>query len=108
MVQRTGQQNRALWLWFGRLAEALNGAGLDQRVVLESSVQIPWDKDAIHDRLWVPIQNALVKTDSTMELDKQQVSEVFEVLNRHLGERFGVYVSFPSHDLGYWDSAPLK
>lgn len=108
MAQRTSQQNKALWLWFERLAETLNAAGLDQRVVLKPSVQIPWDKDDIHDQLWLSIQKAMFKTDSTTELTKQQVSEVFDVLNRHLSEKFGVSVQFPSHQLGYWETAPLK
>lgn len=108
MVQRTSQQNRALWKWFELLAQELNDAGLDQRIVLKPSIPIPWDKDDIHDQLWIPIQKAVVKTDSTTELTKQQVSEIYDILNRHLSEKFGIGVQFPSHELGYWETAPLK
>src|SRR5580704_15804557 len=108
MAQRTSQQNKALWKWFELLAAELNAAGLDQRVVLKPSVQIPWDKDDIHDQLWIPIQKAVVKTSSTTELTKQQVSEIFDIINRHLSERFNLSVQFPSHELGYWETAPLK
>lgn len=108
MAQRTGQQNKAMWKWFELLAKALNDAGLDQRVVLKPSVQIPWSKDDVHDQLWIPIQRAVLKTDSTTELDKQQVSEIFDVLNRHLSEKFGVGVPFPSFEPGYADTAPLR
>jgi hypothetical protein len=108
MVQRTSQQNKAMWKYFEMLAKELNDAGLDQRVVLKLSVQIPWDKDDIHDRLWIPIQRAVVKTESTTELNKQQVSEIFDILNRHLSEKFGISVQFPSNELGYWETAPLK
>lgn len=108
MAQRTSQQNKAMWKYFEILAKGLNDAGLDQRVVLKPSVQIPWDKDDIHDQLWIPIQKAVVKTDSTTELTKQQVSEIYDVLNRHLSEKFGLSVQFPSNELGYWETAPLR
>ena len=90
------------------LAEELNAAGLDQRTVLKPSIAIPWDKDDIHDQLWIPIQRAVVKTGSTTELTKQQVSEIFDILNRHLSERFNLSVQFPSNELGYWETAPSR
>jgi hypothetical protein len=108
MVQRTSQQNKALWKWFELLAAELNAAGLDQRTVLKPSIAIAWDKDDIHDQLWIPVQKAVVKTGSTTELTKQQVSEIYDVLNRHLSEKFGVGVQFPSNELGYCETAPLK
>ena len=57
---------------------------------------IPWSSESVKTFLWKPIQDAMFNKDSTTELDRKEVSEVYEVLNRHLGEKFGVTVGFPS------------
>jgi hypothetical protein len=99
----TETQRRALWCWFTLLAEALNEAGLDQRKVLKPSIAIRWDKDAIHDYLWIPLQKAILHTDSLTKLNKQgDIDAVFDTLNRHLGEKFQLYVPFPSQEEVSW------
>ena len=42
--QRTLQQNKALHKYFEILADTLNEAGLDARVVLKPEIEIPWTK----------------------------------------------------------------
>lgn len=96
--QRTLQQNKSLWLYYQLLADELNNAGLDQRVVLKPSVQIPWSKDSVHDMLWLPIQKALYGTTSTTQLTTKEIDLVYDTLTRHLGETTGVTVEFPSQD----------
>lgn len=93
--QRTLQQNRSLYLYCDMLAEALNESGYDMKAVLKPEVNIPWQKNTVHDWLWMPIQEAMFQLDSTTKLNTKQVSEVYEVLNRHLAEKFGVSVPFP-------------
>ena len=95
--QRTGQQNRALYLFLTRLSEALNLAGLDMKKVLKESVDIDWNKNLAHDYLWIPIQKAVCGTDSTTELEKQvDIEKVHETLMRHLGEKYHVeFIPFP-------------
>lgn len=98
MKQRTNQQNKATWLYLTMLADELNASGQDQRKVLKPSVEIPWTKEAAHDRLWIPIQEAMYGTDSTTELTSEQITKVYETLNRHLAETTGVSVVFPSKE----------
>jgi hypothetical protein len=93
---RTIKQNKSLWKWFGDLAEVLNEAGLDQRVVLKPSIQIEWNKQAIHDHLWCPVQEAYIKEHSTTKLTTKDLNKIYEFLSRHLGEKFGVICDFPS------------
>jgi len=95
---RTSQQNKSLWLFYQLLADSLNAAGLDMRVVLKPEVDIPWNKDTVHDYLWIPIQKAYLRTDSTTKLGKHlDIEEIHAILMRHLGEKFGVeYIQFPS------------
>jgi hypothetical protein len=94
--QRTIQQNKALWTYFELLAQTLNDAGLDMKVVLKPDIEIPWSKQTIHDYLWLPVQEMLKQKKSTTELTTTEINEVWEILNRHLSEKFGLYIAFPS------------
>ena len=94
--QRTKQQNKALHVLFNLLAETLNENGLDMRKTLKPGVEIPWGGKAVKEYLWRPIQEAQLAKHSTTELTTVEIDEVFDTLNRHLGEKFGLHVPFPS------------
>jgi hypothetical protein len=94
---RTLKQNDSLHLGFSMLADTLNDAGLDQRLVLKPEVSIPWTDDSVKEQLYRPIMKAMTGKVSTTELTTMEISEVWDVLNRHLTEKFGVdFVEFPS------------
>lgn len=93
---RTDKQNRALHLYFTHLAEELNNAGYDMRKTLKPSVEIPWTSRTVKDFLWRPIMKAQVMKESTTELTTKEIDLIFDTLNRHLSEKFGVSVMFPS------------
>jgi len=106
---RTEQQNRAMHLYFERVAEALNDGGFTVHMVLQQKVDIDWNPYAVKELLWRPAQQVILQKTSTTELRKQEdIDKVFNHLNRHLGEKFGVHVPFPSYEPGYADTAPLK
>lgn len=96
--QRTLQQNRALHLLFGMLAQTLNESGNDMRRTLKEGVDIPWNAESVKEYLWRPIQKAQLQKESTTELTTKDIDAVFETLNRHLGEKLGVHAPFPSVD----------
>jgi hypothetical protein len=83
--------------YFDMLAQALNDAGLDMRATLKEGVDIPWDAYTIKRDIWKPIQVAKFDIESTGDLETPQVGKIYEILNRHLSDRFGVHVPFP-HD----------
>jgi len=97
-VERTPRQNSSLHLYFRQLAEELNLAGLDMRKVLKPTIAIPWSEASIKSFLWKPIQEAMFNKKSTTELTTAEVNKVFEVLDRHLLEKFDVNVAFPSQE----------
>ena len=80
------------------LADELNDAGLDMKKVLKPGVEIPWTKDSIKEYIWRPIQQAQINKKSTTELTTKEIDSVFDTINRHLGEKFGIHVPFPSID----------
>lgn len=96
--QRTLQQSRALYLFFQRLADTLNDAGLDMKVVLKPEISIPWTKTSVKKFLWSPIQKIMYGTDSTTFLHKlEQIEKIHSVLMRELGEKHDVeYIEFPT------------
>jgi len=98
----TPQQRKALELFFRQLAETLNESGLDQRKVLKPSIQIPWSHDSIKNQLWRPVQEAMVNKESTTQLEPGDIDKIYEVLMKHLGEKFGVNIPFPSEEEVYY------
>ncbi len=97
-MKLTPQQRKALHLYLRELAAALNAAGLDMKATLKPSVEIPWTEEMAKEFLWRPIQKVMTKKESTEELDKLDVSEIYAVLDRHIAEKFGVHVEFPSDE----------
>ena len=95
---RTESQNKALHLYFTQLAEMLNDAGLDMRKVLKPSISIPWTSQTIKENLWKPIMKIQTGKSSTTEMTTKDIDEVYDVINRHLGEQFGITVEFPSQE----------
>jgi GH18 family chitinase len=94
--KRTLTQNRALHKYFGLLSDELNTLGLDMKTVLKPEVEIAWSSESVKNYLWRPIQKVMLEVDSTKDLNTKQIDKVFDVLNRHIGEKFGVHIAFPS------------
>ena len=107
--KRTDQQNRAIHKYFELVATALNDAGYPIRKTLQSyKAEIDWSKDTVKEIIWRPAQLAITGKSSTTELNKQEdVSKVYETCNRFLAQ-LGVHVPFPTHEPGYYETAPLK
>ena len=94
--QRTKQQNKALHVLFGLLANTLNDNGLDMRKTLKPEIDIPWSASSAKEYLWRPIQKAQLNKQSTTELTTKEIDEVFDTINKHIGEKFGLHIPFPS------------
>ena len=95
---RTLQQSKALHLYFTQLAEILNESGLDMRKVLKPSISIPWTPQTIKENLWKPIMEFQLQKSSTTEMTTKDIDEVYDVINKHIGEQFGISIEFPSQE----------
>ena len=93
---RTESQNKALHLYFTQLAEMLNESGLDMRKVLRPSISIPWSGETIKEYLWKPVMEFQLQKSSTTEMTTKEIDQVYDTINRHLGETFGIHVEWPS------------
>lgn len=95
----TRQQQKALHLWFSLVADEFNESGYTVQLVLKEKIDIEWDGDLVKELLWRPAQKVILKKDSTTKLNKtEEIDIVWEHLNRHLGEKFGIHVDFPSEE----------
>lgn len=94
--QRSLAQNKALHLFCNQLAAALNDAGLDMKKVLSHHKDIPWSGHEVKERIWRPVQEAMLNKESTRDAETSEYSKVYEVLNRHFGEKHGLHVEWPS------------
>jgi len=95
-TQITGQQKKALHVYFKLLADELNDAGLDMRKTLRPGIDIPWGKMTVKEYLWKSVQKTYIMKASTNDLTIKEVNEVYEILNRYVAEKFGLTVDFPS------------
>lgn len=96
--KRTQLQNKSGHKYFDMLAKELNEAGHDARHTLKEGIDIPWTKELIKDLLFRPIMKAMFDVESTAELTTKQMSEVYEVLNRHTSQKLGVSVEWPNDE----------
>lgn len=62
---------------------------------LKIAPSIDWTPETVKEYLWRPVQKLQVQKESTTELTTKEVSEVWETLNRFLGEKHGLHVPFP-------------
>lgn len=90
---RTEQQNKALHVLFGQLADCLNDQGLTMLKVLKPHVDVPWSARTIKEYIWRNVQEAQLGKKSTTELNSNEVDMVFATIHRHL------HLNFPGIDL---------
>ncbi len=94
--ERTNKQNRSIWLYCTLLAEELNNSGTYMVLFFyKEGAQVSWTKESVMEAIWRPIQIAMFDVKSTTKIKTHQVSEVYEEINRFIGEKFGIHVPFP-------------
>lgn len=91
---RTIRQNSAMHKYFSLLANELNNRNLSVTTVLKP--EIMWNTITVKEAIWKPIQKALLNKTSTAKLNRNEISEVYDVVNKAIGMKFGFYVPFPS------------
>lgn len=96
--QRSLKQNSALHVWCNQMAEALNDAGMSMEKVLSHKASIDWTMHGVKEHLWRPVQESMTGKDSTTQAEKIEYVKVYEVLNRHFGEKHGIHVPWPVNE----------
>jgi hypothetical protein len=93
---RTSLQNKSIHKWLQLLADILNEHGLDQRKFLKPSIEIPWSKDSCKEMIYKPILEAYSKKKSTTEMTTKDIDAVFDIITKHIGEKWHLHIPFCS------------
>lgn len=103
--QRTDLQNRSLHLFCKLLAEALNEAGISQRVFLEG-LEVDNTPESIKS-VFKGIANAKYLKDSTTELTTKEVEEIYDEINRQ-SSKIGIHIDWPTKEALYYKQTKKK
>ena len=96
---RSDQQRKAIEVLCRTVSEALNAKDLDMVTVLsKKEIDIPWTQYMVKELIFKKIEFVLFGKVSTTQLEKLQVSEIYDVMNRWLIDKFNISVPFPSDD----------
>lgn len=87
---RSTRQNAALHAWFRDVANELNAKGIDYKHFF-TRFDFEFTEHSVKDHLWKPVQKAVLGTDETHKLERDQVSKIYDVLNRKLSEH-GIHI----------------
>tara|TARA_R110000868_G_scaffold317240_1_gene578043 strand:- start:695 stop:1051 length:357 start_codon:yes stop_codon:yes gene_type:complete len=99
MKQRTTQQNKALHKWFELISDDMNNAGYTVLKTLRKDVELDWNAILFKELIWRPIQKSLTKKTSSADLESGELQIIWDTINRHLGEKFGIHTPFPTLDV---------
>ena len=101
----TTQQRNAMHKYCRDLAAKLDEAGY-MFMTDDPTKQFPWKKgfevsfrmENVKEFIWKPVLYALEGKESTEQQNTVNVSEVYEEINRLMGEKFGIHVPWPSEE----------
>lgn len=96
---RTRQQNRALHKLYGDIANHCVQSGLDQKTVVNQleDYECPVSPQFVKET-WRAMQVAITGKQSTADLTKKEVDQVYDVFNKFWSETTGEHFAFPSWD----------
>ena len=90
-------------LLFSQIADELNAQGLTVQEVLKSfTMEIDWTPERVKSIIWKSAQKPITKKESTANLDKVEVDQIYEHVNRFLSQPgIAIHIPFPSeeHDI---------
>lgn len=94
---RSELQHRALHLFFQLLAEEMNTAGVDLKLMLKDlPAEIQATKENVKADIWKPIMWAMFQKKSTKELNTKEIDQIYDEINKHFGSKGLEIPRFPS------------
>jgi len=55
-----------------------------------------WTPYMVKEYLFRPVQKSICGKQSTTKITTQEINQIFDVISKHLGEKFGLHIPFPS------------
>lgn len=94
-MTRTVKQQAAIEVYCRLVAEALNEQGITFAAFFKQGFNVPWSQEIVKDNIWRVMQRAVVEKESTKDIDRQEVVEIYDHLNLKLSEKFGIHIPWP-------------
>tara|TARA_R110000772_G_C13310282_1_gene440308 strand:+ start:37822 stop:38241 length:420 start_codon:yes stop_codon:yes gene_type:complete len=92
---RTGQQNKAVHVFFDLVAEALNERGITFTEFFRDGFEVKWSSAIVKQEIWRPVQKAVIGFEtSTSKCKTTDYPNIYEPINKKLSE-FGIHVPWP-------------
>lgn len=88
----TDKQIHAIYPYLRDVARSLNEHGIDYQHFFKR-FDFRFSEHSVKEHIWIPVQKALYNTEHIRDLERQQVSEIAEILNKKLAE-LGIFVPF--------------
>lgn len=100
MTQRTDQQRKSIELYCRMVAEALakEGHTLQDVVAQIKKAEILPTQSLIKEVVWNGISKAMLDKPSSTQLEKSEVTLVYEAMNKWLGQYFEIHIPFPTSE----------
>ncbi|MEO5366657.1 MAG: hypothetical protein H7831_09945 [Magnetococcus sp. WYHC-3] len=92
--KRSQAQNNAIHLYCTMVAEAMADAGIDFREVVHFPI-VP-TMELVKNHIWKVVQKRMFNKESTTELTKKEVSEVYDVVDDGLTKGVKIHIDFPN------------
>lgn len=97
--KRTSQQNRSMHKYFQLVSdEAKNtGSTFSDFIRNRPKMEMPWTPQRVKE-MWKAAAMHMYGVDSTTKLTTKQIDQVYDVVNKVLGEELNIHIPFPSKD----------
>jgi hypothetical protein len=95
--KRSKKQDSSMHVYCRQVAQCLNDMGITCNKFFNEGYEMKFSEDIIKRDIWKVVQLAMTGKESTKDLDKKEVSEVYEVVNKKLSEH-GAHIAWPSND----------
>ena len=97
MTQRTDQQRKAIEVYCRLVAEELwrNGHTMQDVVKAIKRAEIRPTQARVKEIIWNGISEAQLNKSSSTQLEKTEVDEIYDRMNKFLGQEFEIHIPFP-------------
>lgn len=99
-MQRTDSQRKAIEVYCRLVAEELwrNGHTMQDVVKAIKRAEIRPTQARVKEIVWNGISEAQLQKPSSTMLEKHEVTEVYERMNKFIGQEFGIHIPFPQDE----------
>ena len=97
---RSDQQRKAIEVYCREMANLANDAGYEFAAFIEhkklKGTETPWSQELFKEYVWRPVQQAYLNKESTTRLKPDEVTIIYDVVNRKMAEIAGISMVFPN------------